>query len=425
MSVATDVSDALARCAVTAFWEQGMCGQFCAAMYGYGFSGYRDAFTQWQRIPAELKFPGDTGAPPGALLFWSGGSRDHGHVAVADGAGSCFSIDIGGPGTVSRAPVSRISQQWDLPFLGWSVPYFQGMQWSEKMINGVDVSDYQAGSGWEKGADFAFVKVTEGLGYTNPKWVTQRDTARAAGLVTGYYHFARPGDMTAQADLFLGKIALRPGDVLMFDWEDAGVTCAQKDAWISYVQRRAPGHRVLLYCNTDFWKNRDTTSFAGDGLWIATGGYPAGSPPIQSAWLIHQYSTAGNLDHDVARFSDRAAMLAWAGGTDVALTASELKLLTETHDALLKITSITDGKVHGAGYYLAHGQADAATVLAQVKTTGTALSGALAALKAAHTKLDAVQAVLASLDLSHVGADVVAKIEALKVIANFTVTEGP
>jgi hypothetical protein len=418
MSV-TSTAEALANCASTRTWTPDLCGQFCAAMYGYGSSGYSTALVQWQSVPAGLKFPGDQEAPPGALLFWGVGQ---GHVAIADGTGSCFSIDISGRGTVTRVPMDRIASVWGKPYLGWTVPYFQDQQWSAQMIKGVDVSRYQAVSGWETGIDFAFTKVTEGTTYVNPTWVAQRDTARAAGLVVGYYHFARPGNMIAQADFFLGKIALQPGDVLAFDWEDAGVTSAQKDAWISYVQGKT-GHRVVLYCNTDFWKNRDTSSFAGDGLWIATGGYPAGSPPIQSAWLIHQYSTAGNLDHDVAQFSSRADMFAWAGGSDVALTASELKLLTETHDAVTKITSLVDTKVHGVGYYAAKGEQSLAAVLSQSRSNGGGISELKMALGLASQKLDTVAQVLANLDLSQVPAEVAAKIESLKLVV--TVTEGP
>jgi hypothetical protein len=418
MSV-TSTAEALLKCALTDTWAPDMCGQFCAAMYGYGSSGYRTALVQWQSVPAGLKFPGDPEAPPGALLFWGVGQ---GHVAIADGTGSCFSIDISGRGTVTRVPMDRIASVWGKPYLGWTVPYFQDQQWSAQMIKGVDVSRYQAVSGWETGIDFAFTKVTEGTTYVNPTWVAQRDTARAAGLVVGYYHFARPGDMIAQADFFLGKIALQPGNVLAFDWEDTGVTSAQKDAWIAYVQGKT-GHRVVLYCNTDFWKNRDTSSFAGDGLWIATGGYPAGSPPVQSAWLIHQYSTAGNLDHDVAQFSSRADMLAWAGGSDVALTASELKLLTETHDAVTKITSLVDTKVHGVGYYAAKGEQALAAVLSQSRSNGGGISELKTALGLASQKLDAVAQVLANLDLSQVPAEVAAKIESLKLVV--AVTEGP
>lgn len=430
MSPATSVLQVLSRCASTTSWSVGMCGQFCAAMYGYGFSGYKDALTQWNRTPSSLKHSGSVNAPAGALLFWSGGSAGHGHVAISDGFGGVFSIDINGPGTVSRVPAGTITSRWGLPYLGWTTPYFQDEQWSPKMIKGVDVSRYQAVSGWETGIDFAFVKVTEGTGYINSTWVQQRDTVRSVGAVVGYYHFARPGDMVTQADFFLSKIALKPGDVLAFDWEDPGVTSAQKDAWISYVQGKT-GHRVVLYCNRDFWLNRDASSFAGDGLWIATGPpsvYPAGFPGILSPWLIHQYSTANNLDHDVAQFESRAAMAAWAQGErgdDVALTASELKLLTEAHDAVTNIKSLTDGNAHGAGYYLAHIHWDALAIAKQSNANGSALTALTTALKDANAKLDTIAQVLASLDLSHVGEDVAAKIEALKVVANISVTEGP
>ncbi|MEU3460614.1 GH25 family lysozyme [Streptomyces sp. NPDC006733] len=91
--------------------------------------------------------------------------------------------------------------------------------------------------------------------------------------------------------------------------------CDEQDAWIRYARSRAPGHRVIFYCNKDYWFNRDTTSFAGDGLWIATGGLPAGSPGVKHPWLVHQYSSADDIDHNVARFTSRAAMETWAVGT--------------------------------------------------------------------------------------------------------------
>lgn len=322
------VFEALARCATTKTWQVNMCGQFCARMYGWSASGYASALVQWNQTPGRLKHPGDTAAPAGMLMFWGIG---FGHVAISDGQGGCWSIDISGPGTVTRVPASTIITKWGKPYLGWTVPYFQGTEWSVNMIKGVDVSNYQAESGWEKGVDFAFVKVTEGTSYVNPKWIAQRATIRAAGLVTGFYHFGRPGDMIAQADYFLSKISLQPGDVLAFDWEDNKISSGQKDAFIAYVQGKARGHKVILYCNTYFWKTLDKTSFAGDGLWIATGGLPAGSPGIQAPWLIHQYSTAGNLDHDVAQFTSRAAMLAWAGRTDdMPLNADDKKWITDT-----------------------------------------------------------------------------------------------
>ena len=437
MTTVASVFEALERCARTRTWEINMCGQFCAAMYGYGSSGYLSALVQWNEIPAAERHPGDTHAPPGSLLFWGVGN---GHVAVSDGFGNCFSIDISGPGTVSLVPASMISQRWGKPYLGWTRPYFQGAGWKPVSIYGIDVSMYQpinfslTTPGDDKKVDFAIIKVTEGSVWASTRWTAQRQWAKDHGLSVGFYHFARPGDMVAQADRFLDQIALQPGDHLWFDWEDAGVTNTQKDAWISYVQGKARGHRVGLYCNTDFWKNRDTTGFAGDGLWIATGGYPAGAPPIKSNWLIHQYSTAGGYDHDTAQFATRADMITWAqGGDDVALSDADKTWITNTIKtqvaAALTATSLVDSKAHGAGYYLARTEKALADVLAAEKAGGTSLSSILSQSQtngtnstAANTKLDEIRATLAALDLSRLPDEIAAKLEALKL--NITITEG-
>ncbi|MEU8571188.1 GH25 family lysozyme [Streptomyces pathocidini] len=178
-------------------------------------------------------------------------------------------------------------------------------------VKGVDVASYQPADYSTKGLDFAFIKITEGRSYTNPKWVAQRQTARDAGLVTGFYHFVRPGSMKEQADYFMSKINLVRGDLLVLDWEDSGVSNGRKDFWIRYVQGKRPHTRVLLYCNRDYWLNRDTTSFAGDGLWIADHGAGAGEPRIKAKWRFHQY-TDDPLDTDVGAFADRDALREWS-----------------------------------------------------------------------------------------------------------------
>lgn len=431
------VFEALTNCRMTPTWAVGMCGQFCARMYGYQASGYRDAVAQWRAVPDDLKHAASTEAPAGALLFWGGGSAGHGHVAIADGTGQVWSIDISGPGTVSRVPAGTINLRWGLPYLGWTAPYFQGMEWSPAMIYGADVSAYQAAQfplttpSDNKRVDFAFIKITEGMaapghaGY-NSRWVQQRQWARDHGLVVGFYHFARPGSMVDQAEHFLAQVALAPGDVIAFDWEDQGVSCAQKDAWISYVQKRAPGHRVVLYCNTYFWKSLDTTSFAGDGLWIATGGIPAGQPPIQSNWLIHQYSTAGNLDHNVAQFATRADMITWAEGTeDMALSPDDKTwVAAEIRKAIKELVYgqvwDQDQMVPPAGQATPDNLKWKAQSL--LRFAGEQAANALAQARANGAGLTEIKTILASLDLSHVPEEVAAKIEQLKLIV--TVQEG-
>lgn len=116
-------SQAIQKAGSTANWAVGMCDNFVANMFGLSASGYTTAVTHWNAIPADVKHPGGTNPPAGALVFWGGGD---GHVAISDGAGNVYSTDIGGPGTVTRVPLSTISQKWGKPYLGWSDPYFSG-----------------------------------------------------------------------------------------------------------------------------------------------------------------------------------------------------------------------------------------------------------------------------------------------------------
>ncbi|OON82691.1 GH25 family lysozyme [Streptomyces tsukubensis] len=182
-------------------------------------------------------------------------------------------------------------------------------------VKGIDVSSYQE-SFDAKDAAFVFVKATEGRSYINPKQTAQAKKARNAGCVVGFYHFLWPGNIEAQAEYFVEKCASVEGDVLAVDWETTGdgsiASNGDKDKFIKAVQRlRGSTHRVLLYCNRDFWLNRDVTSFAGDGLWIADYGAKAGKPRIQASWKFHQY-TSSPIDTNIGNFADRAALRKWA-----------------------------------------------------------------------------------------------------------------
>lgn len=188
------------------------------------------------------------------------------------------------------------------------------------MIRGIDVASYQERSYPTTGLDFVFVKATEGTTYVNPKMGGQAATARTAGLVLGFYHFLHPGNVKAQAAYFVDRCASLPGDMLVCDWETTGTgtrpTNADKDAFLREVKRLRPGHRVGLYCNLDYWKNRDTTSYAADFLWIADPGAPVGKPRIKAPWRFHQYAVSGGTDRNAASFASRAALRAWCGYPD-------------------------------------------------------------------------------------------------------------
>ena len=179
-------------------------------------------------------------------------------------------------------------------------------------VLGVDVSSYQSATFSTKGLAFVFVKATESTNYVNPRYHAQLAHARAAGLVVGHYHFGRNGG-AAEADYFLSHADIRPGDILAFDWETSTVSQAERDAFIARVKAKAHGHKVVMYCNVDYWKNRDSDNGGPmDGLWIADPGGKAGKPRIEHSWVFHQYSWAGGIDRNVANFKDAKALRAWA-----------------------------------------------------------------------------------------------------------------
>ncbi|MEV3860704.1 GH25 family lysozyme [Streptomyces sp. NPDC050095] len=178
-------------------------------------------------------------------------------------------------------------------------------------IKGIDVSSYQSTTYPLTGVDFVVVKATEGTSYINPKHAAQVERARSNGRIVGHYHFVRDGSVSAQVDYFLKHAGAREGEFLALDWEDAKVSGAEKDAFLKALKAKSGGRKVVLYCNYDFWKHHDSTSYAADGLWIADY-VTAGKPRIDAKWLIHQY-TSTPTDTNVARFASRGDMAKWAG----------------------------------------------------------------------------------------------------------------
>lgn len=227
------------------------------------------------------------------------------------------------------------------------------------MIYGVDVSSYQSEqfpitTPGGKGVDFVIIKATEGTGYRNPRLEGQLRRARENGLSVGFYHFGSRGYIDEQADYFMNVVRplVRPGDHLWFDWENPDIDNAGKDHWIREVQQGMPGHRVGLYCNRSYWLDRDTTSFAGDALWIADYSVPEGKPKIQAKWTIHQFSDADGIDQNIADFESLQAMAEWAGGSVATNTDGILEALTaltqkveELSTAVAKLQTALPGKI--------------------------------------------------------------------------------
>ncbi len=73
----------------------------------------------WDGLSQKRKHPGDTAAPPGALMFWGPN-----HVAISLGNHMLISTDVLGSGKASVISYATMQSVWHLDYLGWAEPDF-------------------------------------------------------------------------------------------------------------------------------------------------------------------------------------------------------------------------------------------------------------------------------------------------------------
>lgn len=108
-------NEAIASCAHQAIYGPafgvGECKKRTRLAYEVASDGSLDATQAWGRTKHRVPVAGSL-APRGALLWWTGGSAGHGHVAIADGKGGVWSVDILKPGHWGHVPFATIGKQW-------------------------------------------------------------------------------------------------------------------------------------------------------------------------------------------------------------------------------------------------------------------------------------------------------------------------
>ncbi|MFF5174667.1 lysozyme [Micromonospora sp. NPDC000089] len=187
---------------------------------------------------------------------------------------------------------------------------------------GMDVSGYQGNVNWSaaygNGARFAYVKATEGTGYTNPYFAQQYNGSFNVGMIRGAYHFALPDRSSGatQANYFVdhgggwsadGKTL--PG-ALDIEYNPYGSTCfglsqASMRSWIaSFVNQyqARTGRWATIYTTTDWWSTctGNTSQFAANSpLWIARYSSSVGTLPAGwGTYSFWQYADAGTYPGD-------------------------------------------------------------------------------------------------------------------------------
>jgi lysozyme len=207
----------------------------------------------------------------------------------------------------------------------------------------MDVSYYEGTIDWTaahaSGIAFAFIRVSDGTAFHDPKFASYWSAAKAAGVIRGPYQFFRPTqNVMAQADLLISAIGgtYTPGDLPpVIDVEDTGglgpsVVASRVRQWVDRVHA-ALGVTPIIYTGKYFWRDQvgGPTSFASNPLWIAQ--YTTLCPDLPapwSTWTFWQHSETGSVagisGHvDLDKFNGTLADLtAFAQGTGTTSTTS-------------------------------------------------------------------------------------------------------
>ena len=186
---------------------------------------------------------------------------------------------------------------------------------SDYDIHGIDVSIFQQTVYWpgvkqmqEKDVKigFVFIKATEGLLNTDRQFKRNWQKAKEANIPRGAYHFfLATKDGKAQANNFIKRVKLEPGDLPpVLDIEQLNGTTStelRKEAmeWLSIVENHYKV-KPIIYTNVDFYKRHLGTEFDNYPLWVAHY-YVQKEPRINRGWLFWQHNDQGNVNGIVSK----------------------------------------------------------------------------------------------------------------------------
>lgn len=196
---------------------------------------------------------------------------------------------------------------------------------------GMDISSYQSKLDLTKGNyDFAIMKATEGVGFTDKSFHNFAVQLTKLGKLVGCYHFARPdlhgtiSGMEEEADWFIKTVkdeGLLHKAILVLDWEKEPTDREDLvQAWVLRVENQT-GVTPFIYgsrSKMNGWKNWWAMSHCP--IWMAVwpsiqryqvGANPGLTIPRKTVnWSIWQYSStgkypdfSGNVDLDYCEFN--------------------------------------------------------------------------------------------------------------------------
>ncbi|MGN6468040.1 MAG: glycoside hydrolase family 25 protein [Rhizobiaceae bacterium] len=203
-------------------------------------------------------------------------------------------------------------------------------------VHGVDVSRWQGDIDWAKlrrhGANFVYIKATDGGDHLDPMFMKNWQGADEAGLKRGAYHFFYWCRVASeQADWFIRNVpkvdgALPP--VIDVEWNHQS-SCKRRPSRDVVLEKmkvfmdrleRHYGQRPVIYTTPDFYEDNLRGAFRDHAFWLrSTAEHPSKVYPDRK-WLFWQYSGSGlsqgvegQIDLNVFN-GDENDWWAWLGG---------------------------------------------------------------------------------------------------------------
>lgn len=177
-------------------------------------------------------------------------------------------------------------------------------------VHGVDVSHWQSEIDWQKlrtqGANFAFIKATEGGKHVDRLFKHNWEATRKAGIPRGAYHFMYwCRNAEEQANWFIRHVPKEKGalpPVLDVEWHGNRKTCpgkiskkqvlAKMEVWSKMIERHY-GQKPIIYTAPDFYDDNLKGQFKDHSFWLrSVAEHPKMRYPNQD-FAFWQYSGTG------------------------------------------------------------------------------------------------------------------------------------
>jgi len=176
-------------------------------------------------------------------------------------------------------------------------------------VHGVDISRWQGDIDWPKlrsqGANFAFIKATDGGDHLDPMFKKNWRRAKEAGMRRGAYHFfywcRTAGE---QADWFIRNVPREKGalpPVIDVEWNGES-SCKKRPSRERVLEKMQVfmdkleahyGQRPIIYTAPDFYKDNLQGAFPNHPFWLrSVAAHPSKRYPGRK-WIFWQYSGSG------------------------------------------------------------------------------------------------------------------------------------